>query len=678
MLFTKIRSNQKQKFNGVDMLSENKCKTPIIVLLSLLVTICNSTIVEALNMQNTSWYVAPASLGGSNSNNGTSIAAPLEHIQIAVSKAFDGDTIKVLDDDNESTDDYIENITVDKSLSIAAYDDDGTAPRVKAKKSTDHIFHITANGISIKGLDIYGTEEPAAGIYLDHVEFCTIENNRCGWDMMYTNFHGIALLSSKNNSILNNTCNLNRVGVRLSESQHNFLLNNTCGWNLYGIMLSSSNDNSIGQNTIEQFSGYGISVYNGDYNVISGNTCTMANLNGTGIDLRSAANNNITGNTVRSALIGLFVSVTTNESKNNTIAGNIFESNKTGIQLRDSENDRIYLNNFKDNTTDDFYQENCPPNPWQTPTQLGFYYDSSMNFATNYMGNYYSQHVGNDVNNDGIGDSPYSTRYFTDEYPLMYMKEQYDLQAWFLACDPNGDLVMYQGDMATAGDTVRINQNASITWRADKMTRTKFEYDNDSDALAWTGQLMFWSPPTQDDHFKIEIGYADQNSNNFVSVGTETILARDNSTTVFIFTTNAASFTIPEGNFLALRITNNNNSEYTIRVGGSQSYCSLNKVQGNNAVDDSKTIVKEYSLYQNYPNPFNSTTIISYSVAKKSHVKLTVYNTLGQIVAELVNGYQAQGSYSVTWDAMNQPSGLYLCRFEADSFAATKKMFLQK
>lgn len=86
----------------------------------------------------------------------------------------------------------------------------------------------------------------------------------------------------------------------------------------------------------------------------------------------------------------------------------------------------------------------------------------------------------------------------------------------------------------------------------------------------------------------------------------------------------------------------------------------------------------EFVLSQNHPNPFNPTTTISYTVAKTSHVKLTVYNTLGQVVAVLVNGLQAQGSYSVTWNAQNQPSGLYICRFEADSFRASKKMFLQK
>jgi hypothetical protein len=85
-----------------------------------------------------------------------------------------------------------------------------------------------------------------------------------------------------------------------------------------------------------------------------------------------------------------------------------------------------------------------------------------------------------------------------------------------------------------------------------------------------------------------------------------------------------------------------------------------------------------YRLNQNFPNPFNPATTISYAVAKNSHVKLTVYNMLGQVVAVLVDGLKSQGSYYVTWDAKNQPSGLYLCRFEADGFRATKKMFLQK
>ncbi len=54
----------------------------------------------------------------------------------------------------------------------------------------------------------------------------------------------------------------------------------------------------------------------------------------------------------------------------------------------------------------------------------------------------------------------------------------------------------------------------------------------------------------------------------------------------------------------------------------------------------------EFILYQNYPNPFNPTTMISYVLAKDSHVRLTVCNTLGQVVAVLADGYQTRGEAS--------------------------------
>ena len=58
-------------------------------------------------------------------------------------------------------------------------------------------------------------------------------------------------------------------------------------------------------------------------------------------------------------------------------------------------------------------------------------------------------------------------------------------------------------------------------------------------------------------------------------------------------------------------------------------------------------IPKEYSLSQNYPNPFNPSTTISYQVPKKSHVKLEVYNSLGQLVATLANSEKNIGEYQV-------------------------------
>jgi hypothetical protein len=72
----------------------------------------------------------------------------------------------------------------------------------------------------------------------------------------------------------------------------------------------------------------------------------------------------------------------------------------------------------------------------------------------------------------------------------------------------------------------------------------------------------------------------------------------------------------------------------------------------------------KFSLDQNYPNPFNPSTVIAYAVPVRSSVRLAVYNLLGQLVAELVNGDVQAGSHSVEWHPTTS-SGMYLCRIDA-------------
>jgi len=62
---------------------------------------------------------------------------------------------------------------------------------------------------------------------------------------------------------------------------------------------------------------------------------------------------------------------------------------------------------------------------------------------------------------------------------------------------------------------------------------------------------------------------------------------------------------------------------------------------------------------QNEPNPFNPATVISFKLPEANFVALTVYNLIGQEVSTLLNGYEAAGLTSITFNAGNLPSELY-------------------
>lgn len=86
-------------------------------------------------------------------------------------------------------------------------------------------------------------------------------------------------------------------------------------------------------------------------------------------------------------------------------------------------------------------------------------------------------------------------------------------------------------------------------------------------------------------------------------------------------------------------------------------------------------------LYASFPNPFNPETLIPYRLARPSWVHLTVYNSAGQPVRRLVDGFQAAGVHRARWDATDDTgsgvgAGVYFYRFAADGLADTGKMVL--
>ena len=82
-----------------------------------------------------------------------------------------------------------------------------------------------------------------------------------------------------------------------------------------------------------------------------------------------------------------------------------------------------------------------------------------------------------------------------------------------------------------------------------------------------------------------------------------------------------------------------------------------------------------------YPNPFNPHTTIVFSLPRKTHVHLAIYNVRGALVKTLIDGLESEGENVITWNGLNEygarvSSGVYFCRLKMSGKAISKKMVL--
>jgi hypothetical protein len=100
----------------------------------------------------------------------------------------------------------------------------------------------------------------------------------------------------------------------------------------------------------------------------------------------------------------------------------------------------------------------------------------------------------------------------------------------------------------------------------------------------------------------------------------------------------------------------------------------------NNQTDVSTgpNLPNEFNLSQNYPNPFNPLTTIVYSLPRRVHVTLDVYNNLGQLVQRIIDTMQDAGYHQTIFNGGQFSSGVYLYRLQAGEFVQTRKLLLLK
>ena len=144
--------------------------------------------------------------------------------------------------------------------------------------------------------------------------------------------------------------------------------------------------------------------------------------------------------------------------------------------------------------------------------------------------------------------------------------------------------------------------------------------------------------------------------------------------------------------FVADYRTNGNTTTLVVVTDGSRSLTDIATISGDYQIVESLVVgsgteiltdqiveVSAFELKAAYPNPFNPTTSLDLVVPEAGYVSVKVYNLMGQEVATLVEGMMQQTSgYTMTWNASNMASGVYIVRAEGAGSVATQKLMLLK
>ena len=96
------------------------------------------------------------------------------------------------------------------------------------------------------------------------------------------------------------------------------------------------------------------------------------------------------------------------------------------------------------------------------------------------------------------------------------------------------------------------------------------------------------------------------------------------------------------------------------------------------AIDNEGNSPNSLELKQNYPNPFNPNTTIEVNLDKATKVSVSLYNSLGDKVQTIYNGYLESGKNKLNIDGSQLPSGQYFYKMDTDAASIIKKCTLIK
>jgi len=351
-------------------------KTLVIVIILFFVFMSITPSFAIINVKKSSIPVFSGNtlyVGGTGPDNYSSI-------QSAINDASDGDAVFVFDDSSP----YIENLIVDKSISLIGEDRNTTIIDGTKDNYTIYILE-DINEVTITGFTLIIGGFCAIYIYSNYNNI--INNNIFG-------HQGIRVYSSIGNNISNNKLVVN-YGIIIYHSNENTIYNNHIinGWD-EGIQLIKSSNNIVSKNTVGDRRGYGIHIgEESENNYINSNILNNITYSCLLID---GNNNSVYKNNISNSDCGIELFI---DSKNNDIYKNEIKSCNFGIELAGAISNNIHRNNII----------NC---------NHGVYY---------YWFSYYNKiYENNFIDNEHHGEW---TIYFR-EIPLIFSRNIWDKNYW--------------------------------------------------------------------------------------------------------------------------------------------------------------------------------------------------------------------------------------------------------
>lgn len=262
---------------------------------------------------------------------------------------------------------------------------------IDSSSNAGTVYCIDCDNITVTGLTLTKNSD---GVYFHNTCNSRIENNQIS-----SNLFGIGLSKSTNNTVIDNKAStINGTGIGIWLSMNNIITGNNASNNSVGIKLLFSSNNTITGNIANDNKFYGILI-------------------------AASSDNTITGNIVSHNTYGIYPVYPSSRKTYNPYTGetNFSNNEHNGIDLSNSGNNKIYLNNFINN------RENVHPeisgNFWNSTEPLTYQYNNTT--FTSYMGNFWSDYKGLDADGDGLGDTSYVIDSDEDRHPLMSRFENY-------------------------------------------------------------------------------------------------------------------------------------------------------------------------------------------------------------------------------------------------------------